>query len=216
VIHSTAIVRGSVNIHPTARVDPYAVITGPVQIGARAYIGSHAVIGAPAQHSDTAPAPRAPTRDGAGVVIGADTCVREFATIHQGVVQATRVGNDSLLMAGCHIAHDSLVGNRVTMGSFTILGGFTYIGDDATFGQGCVTHPWSVIGAGAMVGLNSSIIRDVDAFAKVAGAPARIIGRNDKKLADHAFGAEQMLADHEALCRARDDTRNAWYSAQAS
>lgn len=214
MIHPTAIIRGPVDIHDTAIVEPYAVITGPAQIGARAYIGAHSVIGAPAQHDATAPAPRAAARDGAGVIIGADACVREFCTIHQGLMQQTRVGNDTLLMAGCHIAHDAIVGPRATLGSFTLLGGFTMIGSDVTFGQGVVTHPWVAIGGGSMIGLNTSVIRDVEPYAKVAGSPAREVGANTRKL---DTTDEKAIDDEFArLCADRDLLRDAWYAAAAS
>ena len=89
-----------------------------------------------------------------------------------------RVGADVLLMTGVHIGHDCHVGEGSTIGSHTALGGYTIIGDLVTFGQGVVTHPWIIVGEAAMVGLNSSVIRDVQPFAKVAGSPARLLGSN--------------------------------------
>jgi acyl-[acyl carrier protein]--UDP-N-acetylglucosamine O-acyltransferase len=74
------------------------------------------------------------------------------------------------------------------VGSFSILGGFTIIDDEATFGQGVVTHPWIIIGERAMVGLNSSVVKDVDPFAKVAGSPTRLLGSNTSK--DRSLPAE--------------------------
>ena len=121
-------------------------------------------------------------------MIGDGACVREFVQVHQGILRRTIVGGDSLLMAGAHIAHDSQLGRGVTMGSFSILGGFTIIDDEATFGQGVVTHPWIIIGERAMVGLNSSVVKDVDPFAKVAGSPARLLGSNTSK--DRSLPAE--------------------------
>jgi acyl-[acyl carrier protein]--UDP-N-acetylglucosamine O-acyltransferase len=102
------------------------------------------------------------------------------------------IGEDVLLMAGAHIAHDSQLGRGVTMGSFSILGGFTIIDDEATFGQGVVTHPWIIIGERAMVGLNSSVVKDVDPFAKVAGSPARLLGSNTSK--DRSLPAEYFAS----------------------
>lgn len=179
------------NIHPLACVDndvefhgddiivhAFAVITAPCTIHGPAYIGPHAVIGAPPQHHGSYPSPISGPRRAAGVIIEAGATIREFVTIHQGCVTPTRVGADTMLMAGCHVAHDCNIGKNVTLGSFSILGGFTQIGDHATFGQGVVTHPWKMIGEGAMVGLNSSVIEDVLPFAKVAGSPTRLLGTN--------------------------------------
>lgn len=208
-VHSTAIIAGDVNIDSAATVAPYAVITGPVTVGPGAYIGAHAVVGAPAQHHGTAPAPHSADRDGAGIIIGADTCVREFCTIHQGLMGPTRIGADCLVMAGCHVAHDCELGDDVTLGTFSILGGFTSIGDGVTFGQAVVTHPWVVIGDGAMVGLNSSVLRDVDPYAKVAGAPVRSLGVNQKKLGDTVLSAD-VWEQHAAACELRDERKAAW------
>jgi UDP-N-acetylglucosamine acyltransferase len=211
VIDPTAIIRGDVTIHETARVEPYAVITGPCTIGADTYIGAHAVIGAPAQHRGSWPAPVTALDKPVGIVIHDGACVREFATIHQGLLVPTIIGAHSLVMAGCHIAHDCVLGTGVTAGSFLILGGFTIIGDHVTFGQGCVTHPWCVIGEGAMVGLNSSVLRDVEPYAKVAGAPARSLGKNTKRLADTILSSE-VWDTYATACAHRDELKAAWYA----
>lgn len=181
MIHDTVIIRGNVDIGENVTIEPYAIITGPCQIADDVYIGAHAMIGGSPQHRGSYPSGvDAPIRH-AGVRIGRGACVREYVTVHHGIVEETRVGADALLMAGCHIAHDCQLGARVTLGSFSILGGFTIIDQDATFGQGVVTHPWAIIGEAAMVGLNSSIVKDVTPFAKVAGAPARVLGSNTHK-----------------------------------
>lgn len=178
MIHETAIITGDVTIEPTAIVEPYAVITGPARIGAEAYIGAHAVIGAPAQHAGSYPSPITGHYQPKGVEIGRGACVREYVTVHQGVVDATIVGKQSLVMAYSHVSHDSVVGACTTLATGTTLGGFTYIGSHVTFGQSVVTHPWVVIGGGSMIGLNSSVLRDVNVFDKVAGCPAKSIGTN--------------------------------------
>lgn len=211
MIHPTSIIRGDVTISESAIVEPYAIITGPCTIGANAYIGAHATIGAPGQHHGTYPAPLTGEHHAKGVTIGPGACVREYATIHQGILITTSIGADTLLMAGTHIAHDCEIGNGVTLGSFSILGGFTSIGDGVTFGQGVVTHPWVVIGENAMIGLNSSVLRDVDPYAKIAGAPARTLGINEKKLGDTILSADVWEA-HAATIRKRDERKADWYA----
>lgn len=181
MIHETVIIRGNVDIGENVTIEPYAIISGPCVIKDDAYIGAHSMIGGSPQHRGSYPSgTSAPIRH-AGVSVERGACIREYVTLHHGIVEETRVGEDALLMAGCHIAHDSQIGARATLGSFSILGGFTIIDQDATFGQGVVTHPWTIIGEAAMVGLNSSVVKDVTPFAKVAGAPARILGSNTHK-----------------------------------
>jgi UDP-N-acetylglucosamine acyltransferase len=172
---------GAVTIGDGCEIADTAILTGPLTIGDRVYVGAYAVIGAPAQHRGSYPCSLDSKHRAEGVTIGDGACIREFVQVHQGIVRPTIVGADSLLMAGAHIAHDSQLGRGVTMGSFSILGGFTIIDDEATFGQGVVTHPWIIIGERAMVGLNSSVVKDVDPFAKVAGSPARLLGSNTSK-----------------------------------
>jgi UDP-N-acetylglucosamine acyltransferase len=179
---------GAVTIGEGCEIADTAILTGPLTIGDRVYVGAYAVIGAPAQHRGSYPCSLDSKHRAEGVTIGDGACAREFVQIHQGILRPTIVGGDSLLMAGAHIAHDSQLGRGVTMGSFSILGGFTIIDDEATFGQGVVTHPWIIIGERAMVGLNSSVVKDVDPFAKVAGSPARLLGSNTSK--DRSLPAE--------------------------
>ena len=209
MIHETAIIDRHVRIGAGVVVEPYAIITGPTLIGEGAYIGAHACIGAPAQHHGAYPAPITGERREGGVVVGAGACVREYVTIHQGVIGGTIVGAGTLLMAGVHVAHDCLIGERVTLGSFSILGGLSIVDEDVTFGQGVVTHPYSIVGAGAMVGLNSSVIHDVLPFSKVAGCPARVIGFNDRKHPSGGLG-EDDWADYSVLHDQQRARRSEW------
>lgn len=182
--HETVITRGDVTIDESAIVEPYAVIDGPAWIGPHAFIGAHACIGAPAQHHDSYPAPTDAPHEPKGVRVEAHACVREYATIHQGVLRETRVGANALVMAYCHIAHDCLIGEGVSMATGSTLGGFTVIDRDATFGQCVVTHPWILVGEASMSGLNASVVKDVLPFSKVAGSPARVLGTNTYRAPD--------------------------------
>jgi len=207
---------GAVTIGEGCEISDTAILTGPLTIGDCVYIGAYAVIGAPAQHRGSYPCSLDSKHRAEGVTIGDGACVREFVQVHQGIMRPTIVGGDSLLMAGAHIAHDSQLGGGVTMGSFSILGGFTIIDDEATFGQGVVTHPWIIIGERAMVGLNSSVVKDVDPFAKVAGSPSRLLGSNTTK--DCSLPAEysasvlsESVWERWASLRDRQaDTRRLW------
>jgi UDP-N-acetylglucosamine acyltransferase len=191
-----------------------AIIYAGVEIGDDCYIGAHAIIGAPAQHHGSYPAPLDGRKYEHGVRIGSGACVREFCTVHAGVVGPTMIGDDALIMAYSHVSHDSSVGKRSTLGTASILGGFTMIDERVTFGQAVVTHPWILIGEGAMVGLNSSVVKDVLPYQKVAGAPARLLGPNT-----HLLGADEWseaALDEEAWTRwsilnaAREDLRDEW------
>jgi UDP-N-acetylglucosamine acyltransferase len=220
MIHPTAIIGNDVELHGTdISIGAYAVIDAPCRIHSPAYIGPHAVIGAPPQHHGSYPSPMHAKKRAAGVIINAGATIREFATIHQGCVAPTVIGAHALVMAGCHIAHDCSIGADTTLGSFSVLGGFTQVGPKVTFGQGVITHPWVLIGEGAMVGLNSSIIKDVLPYAKAAGAPARILGSNTHRDPSLPADYEEMAISGEiweewAIMQAkREAQRAAWANA---
>lgn len=203
---------GVVTLHKGAYIEDSAVLIGPCEIGPEAYVGHCAVVGAPPQYYGVFPSPVTADRAAKGVVVCGGATVREFCQIHQGIVNETMVGHDVLLMAGCHIAHDSEIGNDSTLGSFSILGGHTHIGARVTFGQGVVTHPWAVIGEGAMVGLNSSVTKDVLPYQKVAGSPARLLGKNtgaggDKEAWDESVLDPHVWTNYHEALMARDDAK---------
>ncbi|MFZ9274989.1 MAG: acyl-ACP--UDP-N- acetylglucosamine O-acyltransferase [Ilumatobacteraceae bacterium] len=221
MIHDSVVIRGNVEIGERVTIEPYAIITGPCVIGDDSYIGAHAMIGGAPQHRGSYPSSTRDPMRMRGVEIGADSCVREYATIHHGVIKPTRIGDRVLIMSGTHVAHDSTVGSGATIGSFSIFGGFTIIDHGVTFGQGVVTHPWTVIGEHAMVGLNSSVLKDVLPFQKVAGAPAKPIGMNRHKHPElpNDYEASSLSVDvwdrWSDLLQIRMDDRAEWERVEA-
>ena len=173
---------GEVSIGKRCIIESTAVLIGPLRINNDVYIGHHAVIGAPAQYRGVYPARIDGAHEPKGVRIESDVCIRELAQVHQGVEHVTLIKTNTMLMAGVHVAHDVRIGEYSTIGSFTLFGGHTYVGDRVTFGQGVVTHPWVCIGDGSMVGMNSSVIDDVMPYQKVAGCPTRVIGDNSERV----------------------------------
>lgn len=212
MIHPTAVIGDGVTIGERVTVAPYAVILGPCVIGDDVYIGSHTTIGAPAQSSDFAPAPGGLRTDAVGVRIHHGACIRELCTVHQGTMRETVVGEDALIMAGTHVGHDVLIDCLAVLSVFCSLGGFTHVGHGANLGQHVVTHPWVVIGEGSMVGLNTSVIRDVEPFTKVAGAPARLLGSNTRKRDQVGETvALRALYDFAKECSDRDALKGEYY-----
>jgi UDP-N-acetylglucosamine acyltransferase len=199
MIHPTAIIDDAVELGEDIEVGAYAIITGRVRIGARSRISPHAVIGGAPQYRGYWPAPESNERVGAGVLIGEDVCVREHAQIHHGVQWPTVIGDRVLIMAMTHTGHDSRIGDDATLSVGSCLGGFVTIQRRANIGMGVIIHPWAIIGEGAMVGLNSGVVKDVPPYAKVAGSPARIIGANQRL--DARLGSEYLI--HEVSQDAR-------------
>jgi len=160
-------------------VGPHAVLVGPLTIGHRAWIGPSVSIGTPAEYRG-GPHPVAwdGELDGAGVVIGWGTIVREFVTVNQGTQHATEVGHDCYLLARSHVGHDCVLDDGVTLADAVQLGGHTRVWSWANIGMGAVVHQRSVVGPGAMVGMGSAVRRTVGPFALAVGNPARVVGLN--------------------------------------
>ena len=203
---------GTVKVEGGAYIETTAVLIGPCHIEKNSYVGHYAVVGAQPQHEGYYPYPKDGKIADAGVMIGAGAVVREHSQVHQGILAPTIVGANSLVMAGCHVSHDSVVGRWSILATNTILGGHTMIAPNVTFGQAVVTHPWVIIGANAMIGLNSSVIKDVLPFQKVAGSPAKVIGKNtgaggDKEEWLESTVLPNYLDEYDAMVRQRDEER---------
>src|SRR6266446_7688939 len=141
-IHSTAIVHPTARIASTADVGPYCIIGEEVEIGARTRLMANSYVEGPtwigedniffpyttagvASQDLKYKGERAETR------IGSRNRIREFVTIHRGTEGGgliTRIGDDNLLMAYVHIAHDVQVGNSVIMGNGATLAGHVTVG----------------------------------------------------------------------------------------
>jgi UDP-N-acetylglucosamine acyltransferase len=188
-IHPTAVIGPGVELGRDNIVSPYAVILGPCRIGDRNWIGPHAVIGTPAQVRDRPhPAGWDAADLAAGIDIGNDNIIREYAAIHLPIETATLIGNGCYLMAYSNVPHDAVIGNAVTLSSAAQLGGHVVVGTGANLGLGAMVHQRRVIGAGAMVGMGAIVTRDVPPFSMAYGNPARVNGVNEIGLRRSGYG----------------------------
>jgi UDP-N-acetylglucosamine acyltransferase len=182
MIHPTAIIDDNVVMGDGVTVGAYTVINGPCAIGNHVTIDSHCRIGGAPQITPDHPAVASRERLDYGVagsiIIGDNTIIREHVVIHHGVYLPTVIGDDCYIMCAAHIGHDTTIGSRTTVGSHTAFGGFNTVFIGSTFGQGVITHPWTIIGHGAMVGMNTTVLHHVFPYQKVAGAPAKMLGKN--------------------------------------
>lgn len=207
----------SMDIGTGCKIHPTAIIHNDVWIGDNVYIGPYAIIGAPPQHRNSYPCPLDGHKYDHGVELGNGVVVREFTTIHAGIITSTVVGRHTMLMAYTHVSHDCQIGDHATLSTGSILGGVTMIGDHATLGQGVITHPWALIGEGSIIGLNSSVIRDVLPYQKVAGCPARLLGPNTHQAPHMTEWSESALSEEARdawgeMMMARKKLQKAWAS----
>jgi UDP-N-acetylglucosamine acyltransferase len=190
------------NIHPTAIIDPSAEISEGVEIGAYAIVGAnvklekcvklmpqsyveYSEIGEgtvihPGAVIGTAPQDLGYKGDASKVIIGKNCLIREHATINRasGEEKATVIGDNCMLMTGCHIAHNCEIGNNVILANLATLAGHVSVGDYAFLGGTIVVHQNVRIGEMVIMGGFSGTRQDIPPYAKTEGRPAGIIGIN--------------------------------------
>lgn len=159
-------------IHPTALVEPgavlgrgcvihaYAIITRHCRLEEGVAVHPHAVLGGDPQDLRFDPA------TDSGVVIGARTVVREQVTINRATRPggSTTVGSDCFLMTASHVGHDCTIGDRVVMANAVLLAGHVQVGAHVFIGGGAAVHQFCRIGESAMIGGGARISCDVPCY----------------------------------------------------
>jgi UDP-N-acetylglucosamine acyltransferase len=189
--HWNKVVHPGAHIGKNVEIGPYAVIGENVEIGEGTKIGPHVVISGWTsigrdcrifQGASVGEEPQDLKFKGekSYVFVGDRTTIRECATIHRatGEGEETRIGNDCLLMAYTHVAHNCVVGNGVIMSNAAMIAGHAVIEDRAVIGGMSGVHQFVKIGRNAMVGGASKIVQDVVPYTIVDGHPAKVVGLN--------------------------------------
>ncbi len=225
-------------VHPLAVVDPQAKLADDVRVGPFAVIGAGVEIGAGTEVGAGAHI-QGPTRIGRGnrifpqaaigfdpqdlrfrgepvwLEIGDNNILREFCTISRGTVGGggvTRVGNQNLIMAYVHIAHDCQIGSRVVLVNNTQFAGHVEVGDDATVSTFCAVHQYCRIGRHAYLGAYTVLTMDALPYVKTVGMNASVYGLNSIGLRRKGFSREQVARLNRAvrlLVRSGLNTRQA-------
>ena len=191
-IHPTSIIHDSAVIHESVEIGPFCYVGEDVVIGEGSSLLSHAVIKGPTTigsnncfYQFCVIGESTPDKKFKGekttLFIGNNNIIREGVTIHRGTIQdksTTTIGDDNLLMAYCHIAHDCEVGSNNVFANNAGIAGHVVVGDHVTIGALTTIHQFCKIGDYSFLGMNTSITMDVAAFIKVASDPARVIGLN--------------------------------------
>jgi UDP-N-acetylglucosamine acyltransferase len=164
----------------------HVVVNGWTEIGEDCQIFPFASIGASSQD-------RKYVGERAFTKIGNRTTLREYVSIHRatGVDEVTSVGDDCLLLAYVHIAHNCIIGNGVTMSNLAQLAGHVEVGDYAVIGGQAGVHQFTRIGHYAMVGGASKLTKDVPPFFLIEGNPAEPYGLNSVGLRRAGFSVEE-------------------------
>ncbi len=207
-IHPTAIIHPTAELHETVSVGPYSIIEGGVVIDSGTRIGSHVVIDQytrigkdcqifPFTSIGTAPQDKKFKGEKTELVIGDDNVIREYATINRGTPDGggvTRIGNQNLLLAYIHIAHDCHLGNGITMVNVATLGGHVTLEDYSVIGGLAAVHQFVRIGVHAYVGGKTGVSQDIPPFVLASGERAKLFGLNIVGLKRHNFSNEVIQA----------------------
>ncbi|MDE1158767.1 MAG: acyl-ACP--UDP-N-acetylglucosamine O-acyltransferase [Neorhizobium sp.] len=186
VVEDGAVIGENVVIGPFSHVGPrvvlkdgvevmsHAVITGKTEIGAGSRIFSMAVIGGVSQSLHEA-------GEDSTLTVGARCTMREGVTMNTGTVGGggrTVVGDDCLLLANCHVAHDCILGSGIIMSNNVMLAGHVHVGDRAILGGGSAVHQFTRIGRQAFIGGLSAVNYDVIPYGMLNGNPGILGGLN--------------------------------------
>ncbi len=212
-VHPTAIVEPGAVLGDGVRVGPFCVVGSEVELGDGVQLLSHVVVtGRTKVGAGTSVYPFAsighrpqdmkyrgePSR----LEIGRNNTIREHVTMNPGTEgggMVTRVGDHGLFMVGAHVAHDCQIGNHVILANNATLAGHVEVGDFAIVGGLAAVHQFVRIGAHAMIGGMSGVDHDVLPYAVVVGERARLTGANLIGMRRRGFSREEIDQLREAM-----------------
>jgi UDP-N-acetylglucosamine acyltransferase len=198
-------------IHPQAKiatnvvVEPFTTIHNNVIIGSGTWIGSNVTIMEGARIGKNcrifpgaviSAIPQDLKFDGEDslAIIGDNTTIRECVTVNRGTkaLGYTKIGDNCLIMATTHVAHDCIIGNNCILANGSIIAGHVTIGDYAILSGLVAVHQFIHIGEHSMVSGGSLVRKDVPPFSKAGKEPLSYIGINSIGLRRRGFLTEKI------------------------
>jgi UDP-N-acetylglucosamine acyltransferase len=232
-VHPTAIVDPQARVAESAEVGPYCLVGSEVEVGPGTRLMAHVYLEGPTRIGESNTffpystvgvasqdlkyhGERAETR------IGNRNRIREFVTIHRGTQGGglvTSIGDDNLLMAYVHVAHDVQVGDHAVLANAVTLGGHVVVGDWAVIGASTGVHQFCRVGRHAIIGGYSVVTQDVLPFSNtVSERESRVFGANKIGLERRGFERdtiEKLQTALRLLTRAGLNTSQAMERIQA-
>ena len=192
MIHSSSIIDPSAKIADDVEIGPFCLVGADVEIGSGTKIESHVILKGPMKIGernhifqfstlgDGSPDKKY-KNEPTTLVIGNDNIIREGVTIHRGTIQdrgETLIGDRNLIMAYSHIAHDCVLGNEIVLTNQAALAGSVHVGDGAILGGYAIVHQFCSLGSYSFCAMGSAVNKDIPAYVKVRGNPAKPFGIN--------------------------------------
>lgn len=211
-IHETAIVSPKAKIGDDCHIGAFSTVGDEVVLGNHVRLESHVVIGGKTGIGDDtkiypfvsiglAPQDLKYAGEPTETRIGRRNQIREFVTIHRGTSGGggiTRIGDDNLLMAQAHVAHDCQLGNEIIMANAATLAGHVTIDDRANVGAYSGVHQFCRVGREAFVGGYSVVVKDALPFAISQGNHAKCYGLNRVGMRRRGYAKETIEKLHRA------------------
>ncbi|MGB0459940.1 MAG: acyl-ACP--UDP-N-acetylglucosamine O-acyltransferase [Opitutales bacterium] len=206
-VHPTAIIETGAELAEGVTVGPYAYIGAQVKLGAGTVVMHHATVDGAThmgEHNEVHPyayiGGKSHDKKFRGGVqrieIGDHNIFREYVTVHCATAEdlLTRLGNNNLILAYSHVAHECHIGDHLVMSSHAALGGHVEVGDHVNVGWGVGVHQFCRIGDHAMLGAASKVVQDVPPYLIADGNPAACRTINKVGLERAGFGADGILS----------------------
>ena len=205
MIHPHTYIHQNTKLAENVKIDPFTVIHQNVEIGERTWVGSNVTIMEgvrigkncrvfPGAVLGAVPQDLKFKGEQTNVEIGDNTTIREFVTIHRGTRDRwkTSVGNNCLIMAYSHIAHDCSVGNNCIMSNNSQMAGHVVMADYAWVAGFTAIHQFVKIGQSAFIAGGSLVRKDVPPFIKAVRNPLSYGGVNSVGLKRRGFSLEKI------------------------
>ncbi|MDE4131629.1 acyl-ACP--UDP-N-acetylglucosamine O-acyltransferase [Phaeobacter sp. QD34_3] len=192
LIHPSAVIEEGAKIGEGCEIGPFCIIGAGVTLADRVVLKSHVVVTGDTEiGEDTTvfsfavigeiPQDLKFKGEKSRTVIGKRNRIREHVTVNAGTEGGggvTRIGDDGLFMAGCHIAHDAQVGDRVIVVNSAAVAGHCVLEDDVIIGGLSGIHQWVRIGRGAIIGAVTMVTNDVIPYGLVQAPRGELDGLN--------------------------------------
>ncbi|HKE56187.1 MAG TPA: acyl-ACP--UDP-N-acetylglucosamine O-acyltransferase [Pyrinomonadaceae bacterium] len=212
-IHPSAVVSPSARLGSNCYVGPYSIVGDEVELADDVRLESHCVIDGrtsigegthvfPFVSIGLASQDLKYKGEPSETKIGKRNRIREFVTIHRGTAgggMLTSIGDDCLLMAQAHVAHDCVVGDGVIMANAATLAGHVIVEDGANIGAYSGVHQFCRVGKEAYVGGYSVVVKDALPFALTVGNHASCYGLNITGMKRRGYPRAVIDALHHAF-----------------
>lgn len=213
-VHPTAVIDPSAQVADSADIGPLCVVGAGVSIGERTRLMANVFVEGRTRIGDdnvfypfttvgVAPQDLKYKGEDSETVIGNRNRIRECVTIHRGTEQGgmlTRIGDDNLLMAYTHVAHDVHLGHHTILANGVTLAGHVVIGDWSVIGAFTGVHQFCRVGRHSMIGGYSVVTQDVLPFATtVSTREIKVFGANRTGLERRGFADDSIEALQNSL-----------------